>query len=682
MDQRFKLISQFKPAGDQPAAVEELARGVAGGAKDQVLLGVTGSGKTFVIANLIEKVQKPTLIISPNKVLAAQLYAEFKAFFPENAVEFFISYYDYYQPEAYVPSSDTYIEKDASINEHIEKLRLKATSSILSRRDVIIVASVSCIYNLGGPEDYQNSCILVKNAMAKGRETLIKELVDSHYERNDLEFVRGHFRVRGDTIEIFPAYADIGLRVEFFGDEIEKISEFNPIDGHILKNKDAEFIYPASHFVISQEKINIALAEIERELVERVAALKGEGKLLEAQRLDQRTRYDMEMMRLTGVCAGIENYSRILSDRAPGTRPECLMDYFNATLFGNKNDFMVIIDESHITVPQIRGMYAGDRARKETLVKYGFRLPSALDNRPLKFDEFEKLSPQTIYASATPGPYELTKTGGAFTELVIRPTGLVDPAVEVRPIKGQIDDLIVEIRSCVAKKYRVLVTTLTKRLSEDLAEYLKEKDMRVQYLHSEIDALSRIEILKNLRQGKFDVLVGINLLREGLDLPEVGLVAVLDADKEGFLRSETTLIQICGRAARNVDGKVILYADVMTGSMQRALGEMSRRRIKQIEYNKTNNITPKSIVTAVHDLQEFEYHAKEEGLVGMFRETEGEYIAPKQMHTVIGELENQMKQAADNLDFETAAIFRDRIVQLKEMSAQKKTRRNPTHSKK
>jgi excinuclease ABC subunit B len=508
--------------------------------------------------------------------------------------------------------------------------------------------------------------------MSKGRQTLIKELVDSHYERNDMEFVRGHFRVRGDTVEVFPAYADIGLRVEFFGDEIEKVSEFNPIDGHTLKDKEAEYIYPASHFVISQEKINIALSKIEQELVERVAELKKDGKLLEAQRLDQRTRYDMEMMRLTGVCPGIENYSRVLADRAPGSRPECLIDYFNAALHGNKNDYMIIIDESHITVPQIRGMYAGDRARKETLVKYGFRLPSALDNRPLKFPEFEKLSPQTIYASATPGPYELIKTGGAFTELVIRPTGLVDPEVQVRPIKGQIDDLMAEIRVCVAKKYRVLVTTLTKRLSEDLTEYLKEKDFRVQYLHSEIDALSRIEILKNLRQGKFDVLVGINLLREGLDLPEVGLVAVLDADKEGFLRSETTLIQICGRAARNVDGKVILYADVMTGSMQRALGEMTRRRVKQVEYNKVNHITPKSVVTAVHNLQEFEHHAKEEGLVGMFRETEGDYIAPKQMHTVITELENQMKQAADNLDFETAAIFRDRIVQLKEMSAQRK----------
>ncbi len=669
MEQKFKLVSPFTPSGDQPAAIEALERGMRAGRKNQVLLGVTGSGKTYTIANLIEKIQKPALIMAPNKILAAQLYAEFKAFFPENAVEYFVSYYDYYQPEAYIPQTDTYIEKDSAINDHIDRLRLKATSSLLERRDVIIVASVSCIYNLGSPDEYRDLCVSVERGTVKPRETLLAQLVAINYERNDIEFSRGKFRVRGDTVEIFPAYLETALRVEYFGDEIESIKEIHPLTGATLAKKERVFVYPAKHFVTTLPKRELAITLIRQELANRLAELKGQGKLLEAQRLDQRTRYDMEMLKETGFCHGIENYSRHLSGREPGTRPSCLIDYFVESPAVADGDFLTVIDESHITVPQIRGMYAGDKSRKQTLVDFGFRLPSALDNRPLQFPEFEHLMKSVVYTSATPGPYELQKSGGEIIDLVIRPTGLVDPAVEIRPIDNQINDLIGEITLCVNKKLRVLVTTLTKRMSEDLTDYLVEKGLNVQYLHSEIEALERIDILKNLRKGSFDVLVGINLLREGLDLPEVGLVAVLDADKEGFLRSETTLIQICGRAARNVDGRVILYADRITGSMERALSEMSRRRKKQIAYNREHGITPRTVVSAIHDLEEFQYKAKEVGLNLLVAEAGGDEITPRSLPRVIVSLEKQMRDAADRLDFETAAALRDTVKKYKEMSA-------------
>lgn len=675
MDKKFKLVSKFGPSGDQPSAINKLYNGLMEGKKHQVLLGVTGSGKTFTIANVIEKIQKPALVISPNKILAAQLYAEFKSFFPENAVEFFISYYDYYQPEAYIPQTDTYIEKDSSINDHIDRLRLKTTTSLLERRDTIVVASVSCIYNLGMPEEYKNQCVFIERGKTKSQEEFFNELVAIHYERNDIDFSRGKFRVRGDTVEIFPAYLETAIRVEFFGEEIERIREINPLTGEILSEKDRSYVYPARHFVITKPKLEQAVGNIEKELLERLAALKSEGKLLEAQRIEQRTRYDMEMMRETGFCHGIENYSRILAGRPPGSRPACLIDYFYATKDNNlsppeasDSGFLTVIDESHITVPQIRGMYEGDKSRKETLVEFGFRLPSALDNRPLKFSEFESLTGQVIFASATPGPYELEKSKEEISELIIRPTGLIDPDVVVRPIENQIKDLINEINICVKNKQRVLVTTLTKRTAEDLAEYLSEKNLKVQYLHSEIDTLERIEILKNLRLGKFDVLVGINLLREGLDLPEVSLVAVLDADKEGFLRSETTLIQISGRAARNIDGKVILYADNYTGSMNRALSEMNRRRKKQRDYNLEYNITPRSIIKAVQELDEFQYKAREQGLSNVVWEYAPEYIAPSNLPRIIKELDRQMRNAADNLDYELAAAIRDKIFELKEMS--------------
>ncbi|MCL2390307.1 MAG: excinuclease ABC subunit UvrB, partial [Endomicrobia bacterium] len=586
--ENFKLVSNFMPSGDQPAAIEELCRNYESKINSQVLLGVTGSGKTFVMANVIEKLQKPTLIISPNKILAAQTYAEFKSFFPHNAVEYFISYYDYYQPEAYIPSSDTYIEKDASINDHIDRLRLKATTSLLERKDVIVVASVSCIYNLGSPKDYQNMCVEIIAGQEKSRERLLSELVAIHYERNEIEFIRGRFRVKGDTVEIFPAYLETAIRIEFYGDTIESIKEFNPLTGEVAVKKDKSYIYPAKHFVTTGPKIERALQTIKAELDERLEVLKSQKRLLEAQRLEQRTKYDMEMLRETGFCNGVENYSRHLSGNPEGARPMTLIDYF----LQDNDDFLMIADESHISLPQIRGMYEGDRSRKQTLVDFGFRLPSALDNRPLKFPEFESLIKKFMMVSATPGVYELERSHEHIVDLIIRPTGLVDPEVIIRPIDGQIKDLMNEIQKNVDRKQRTLVTTLTKKMSEDLAGYLKEKGFKVEYLHSEIDTLTRIEILKNLRLGKFDVLVGINLLREGLDLPEVSLVAVLDADKEGFLRSEPTLIQICGRAARNVDGRVIFYADTMTGSMQRALKEMSRRRNKQLEYNEENKITP------------------------------------------------------------------------------------------
>ena len=653
-------------------AIEELVKGVEEGKHHQVLLGVTGSGKTFTIANLIERVQKPTLLISPNKILAAQLYAEFKAFFPDNAVEYFISYYDYYQPEAYIPQTDTYIEKDSSINDHIDRLRLKATSSLLERRDVIIVASVSCIYNLGSPKEYRDMCAFVEKGGRKPREQLLRELVDIHYERNDVEFSRGKFRVKGDTVEVFPAYLETGLRIEFYGDEVERIREIHPVTGETIEEKTRTLIYPARHFVMQRSEIEAALDRIKAELDERLKVMTAEGKLLEAQRLQQRTRYDMEMLKETGFCHGIENYSRLLSGRPAGTRPACLLDYFYASSMDKAGDFMVVIDESHITLPQIRGMYEGDKSRKQTLVDFGFRLPSALDNRPLQFPEFESLVPQTIFVSATPGPYELQRTKGEIVDLVIRPTGLIDPLVTIRPIENQVNDLIKEIEQCVQKKQRVLVTTLTKRMSEDLTEYLVEKGLKVQYLHSDIDTLKRVEILKNLRLGKFDVLVGINLLREGLDLPEVALVAVLDADKEGFLRSETTLIQVCGRAARNLEGRVLLYADKMTGSMKRALDEMNRRRIRQAAYNKKYNITPRSIVKAVQELEEFQYQAKEDALSYIVKDFGAEYVTPEHMPQLLKDLEAQMKEAADNLDFELAATLRDKLLSLREMNASKK----------
>ncbi|MCL2334928.1 MAG: excinuclease ABC subunit UvrB [Endomicrobia bacterium] len=665
---KFKIVSKFKPSGDQPQAIDELYHNYANGVNSQVLLGVTGSGKTFVMANLIEKLQKPTLIISPNKILAAQTYAEFKSFFPNNAVEYFISYYDYYQPEAYIPSSDTYIEKDASINDHIDRLRLKATTSLLERKDVIVVASVSCIYNLGSPKDYQNMCVEISAGKEKSRKQLLTELVAIHYERNEVEFIRGRFRVKGDTVEIFPAYLETAIRVEFFGDTIESIKEFKPLTGEVILKKDKAYIYPAKHFVTTGDKINNALGTIKEELDERLSVLKSQNKLLEAQRLEQRTKYDMELLKETGFCHGVENYSRHLSGNPPGTRPTTLIDYF----LEDNDDFLLIADESHISLPQIRGMYEGDRSRKQTLVDFGFRLPSALDNRPLRFPEFEKLIRKFMMVSATPGAYEFTRSKNNIVELIIRPTGLVDPEVVIHPIDGQIQDLMEEIKKVVAKKQRVLVTTLTKKMSEDLAAYLKEKGFRVEYLHSEIDTLTRIEILKNLRLGEFDVLVGINLLREGLDLPEVSLVAVLDADKEGFLRSEPTLIQVCGRAARNVDGRVIFYADNMTGSMQRAINEMNRRRNKQLEYNEKNNIKPKSIVKAVHDLDEFQNLSREESMSAMVAESQADYhITPKNIDGFIKSIEEQMKEAADNLDFESAAILRDKMLELKAMKSEK-----------
>lgn len=663
----FKLVSNFQPAGDQPQAIEQLTEGLLAGEKHEVLLGVTGSGKTFTMANVIANINKPVLVISHNKTLAAQLYAEFKSFFPENAVEYFISYYDYYQPEAYIPQTDTYIEKDASINEHIDRLRLKATSSLLERKDVIVVASVSCIYGLGNPKDFRDACVLIEKGRTKTREFLLQELVNIFYERNDIDFSRGKFRVRGDTIEIFPAYLETALRIELFGDKIEKISEIHPLTGKVINSKEKIFIYPAKHFVTPRPRLEEALVAIEKELKERLKELRSQGKLLEAQRLEMRTKYDLEIMRETGTCHGIENYSRHLSGRLPGERPSCLIDYFlhpvRENLSNGASNFLVFIDESHVSIPQLNGMYEGDRSRKETLVEFGFRLPSALDNRPLKFAEFESLVNQVTYVSATPGPYELKKYRNRVAEQIIRPTGLVDPQVFVRPTKGQIDNLIKEIEKHVQRKERILVTTLTKRMAEDLTEYLVGKGLKVRYLHSEIEPLERVEILKDLRKGEFDCLVGINLLREGLDLPEVALVAVLDADKEGFLRSETSLIQVCGRAARNVNGEVVLYADYLTGSMQRALTEMERRRKKQIEHNQKHNITPKTIQKAVQELEEFSYRAKEKGFA-LVREDGIEYAAKENLPRLIEQLTKQMQEAADNLDYELAAMLRDKLIEL------------------
>ncbi|MBI4056006.1 MAG: excinuclease ABC subunit UvrB [Elusimicrobia bacterium] len=657
----FKLSSPFHPAGDQPQAIQEIIRGIQENRKHQVLLGVTGSGKTYTISNVIAQINRPTLVVAPNKVLAAQLYAEFKSFFPKNAVEFFISYYDYYQPEAYIPQTDLYIEKDSAVNDQIDRLRLKATSSLISRRDVIVVASVSCIYNIGSPENYKSLCLPLETGTIQPRGKILENLIQLHYERNEVEFKRGKFRVKGNVLDIFPAYAETAVRVELQGDTLKNLWEIHPLTGKKLTSLKSLWIYPAKHFVTTPPELERALHVIDQELQERLGYFKSRGKLLEAQRLEQRTHYDMEMMRELGFCHGIENYSRPLSGRQPGDRPFCLLDYF-------PKDVFVIIDESHVSLPQVRGMYEGDRARKEVLVEYGFRLPSAMDNRPLKFNEFESLVNQTVYVSATPGPYELQKSQGLVVEQVIRPTGLVDPAVTLHPTEGQIPHLIGEIQKVTARKERVLVTTLTKKTAEDLASYLTEKKLRVRYLHSDIDALTRVEILKDLRKGLFDVLVGINLLREGLDLPEVALVAILDADNEGFLRSETTLIQIAGRAARNVNGRVILYANQMTGSMKRALSEMDRRRKKQEEYNRRHKITPRSIQKAVQELEEFQYEAKREGL-SLIRDVESKPLSKKNIPLFIKEIEKKMTEAADNLDFELAAVLRDQLFELKEMRA-------------
>ncbi len=655
----FKLQSPFKPAGDQPAAIAQLSRRLREGSRHQVLLGVTGSGKTFTAAHVISQLQRPTLVLSPNKVLAAQLYAEFKALFPENAVEFFISYYDYYQPEAYVPSTDTYIEKDSAINDRIDRLRLKCTSSLLSRKDVIVVASVSCIYNIGSPENFRSSSIPLAVGYKTSRARFIEDLVRIHYERNETEFSRGKFRVKGSIVDVFPASQETALRVELGSEKVESITEFDPLTGSRIRQRDREWIYPAKHFITPGPQLEQAFVAIEEELKERLEFFQKKGQLLEAQRLKERTRYDLEMLRQAGFCRGIENYSRPLTGRPAGERPFCLIDYF-------PKDYLLLIDESHVSIPQIGGMYEGDRSRKQTLIDFGFRLPSALDNRPLKFPEFEALAHQTVYISATPGPYELKKSRGEVVEQVIRPTGLVDPEVLVVPSEGQIEDLIARIQTHTGRKERTLVTTLTKRTAEDLTAFLAQKGLRSRYLHSDIESLERIEILKDLREGKFDVLVGINLLREGLDLPEVSLVAILGADHEGFLRSETTLIQIAGRAARNVGSSVILYADVRTGSINRALSEMDRRRKKQIEHNKLHHITPKTIVKAVSRLEEFELGAKRTGL-GVLRRTETP-LSAKEIPDLIVELASRMRAAADNLDFETAAALRDEWLELREMA--------------
>lgn len=650
----FKIHSDFKMMGDQPQAVETLANGILQGKKHQTLMGVTGSGKTFTMANIIERVQKPTLVISHNKTLAAQLHGEFKEFFPENAVEYFVSYYDYYQPEAYVPSTDTYIEKDSQINDEIEKLRHSATAALAERKDVIIVASVSCIYGLGSPLDYENQVISLRPGMEKPRNDILRKLVEIQYTRNDMAFERGNFRVRGDIIDIFPAGSDKAVRVELFGDEVESIKEMNPLTGEILGLRNHVAIYPASHYVTSKENMERALVTIEQELEERVQWFKDRGKLLEAQRIEQRTRYDMEMLREIGTCKGIENYSRHINGLAPGTRPYTLIDYF-------PEDFLLLIDESHVMLPQLRAMYAGDRSRKSSLVEYGFRLPSALDNRPLKFEEFQKLVNQVVYVSATPAEYEREMADGISAEQIIRPTGLLDPPIEVRKTEGQIDDLIGELKKTAEKGERAFVTTLTKKMAESLTDYLTGAGIRVRYLHSEVDTLERLEIIRDLRLGEFDVLVGINLLREGLDIPEVSLVAILDADKEGFLRTETSLIQTIGRAARNVDGKVVMYADGISKAMQAAIDETMRRRTIQNRYNEEHGITPKSVQKSVREVIEATKPAEEEKYKGK-KPLE---MTRKELKEFVKELEKEMKQAAADLQFERAAQLRDQIFEYK-----------------
>ena len=654
----FKIHSEYKPTGDQPQAIDKLAEGIKKGYKHQNLLGVTGSGKTFTMANVIERVQKPTLVIAHNKTLAYQLCSELKEFFPENAVEFFVSYYDYYQPEAYVPGTDTFIEKDSSINDEIDKLRHSATMALFERKDVIIVASVSCIYGLGDPIDYEQLAISLRPGMIRDRNDVMSKLVDIQYVRNDYEFKRGTFRVRGDILEIFPASSsENSIRVEFFGDEIDRITEVNALTGQVLHYLNHAYITPASHFATSEEKVKRAIVTIEEELEERLKVLKDQEKLLEAQRLEQRTRYDLEMLSEMGFCSGIENYSRHLSGRAPGSRPYTLIDYF-------PKDFLTIIDESHQTIPQIRGMYNGDRARKETLVDYGFRLPSALDNRPLRFNEFEEMMNQCVYVSATPGPYELEHTEQEV-EQIIRPTGLLDPIIEVRSIKNQIDDIINEVNGAIERGERVLITTLTKRMSEDLSRHLKEIGYKVTYMHSDVDTLERMKIIRDLRLGKVDVLVGINLLREGLDLPEVSRVCILDADKEGFLRSVTSLIQTAGRAARNADGKVIMYADTITPSMRVTIDETSRRRKIQEEYNEEHGITPKTIVKSIREVINTAIAAEETVDFKDIKDEENEFTKDE-INEMIDALKPEMYRAAEELDFEKAAEIRDKIKDLRE----------------
>lgn len=651
----FKLESKFKPTGDQPQAIEKLVKGFKEGKKCQTLLGVTGSGKTFTMANVIEQMQKPTLIISHNKTLAAQLHGEFKEFFPKNAVEYFVSYYDYYQPEAYVPSTDTYIEKDSDINDEIEKLRHSATAALFERRDVVIVASVSCIYGLGSPFDYENQMLSLRPGMEKSRQDILRKLVDIQYTRNDMVLERGSFRVRGDVIDIFPAGANNPVRIELFGDEIESIKEMNQVTGEILGMRNHVAVYPATHYVTSPESLEKAMGTIDRELEERVKWFQDRGKLLEAQRIEQRTRYDMEMLREIGTCKGIENYSRHLNGLPPGTRPYTLIDYF-------PEDFIIMIDESHVMLPQLRAMYAGDRSRKQSLVDYGFRLPSALDNRPLQFQEWEGLVNRIMYVSATPAAYEKENSGGITAEQVIRPTGLLDPEIEVRPTENQIDDLISEINSAVEKGGKAFVTTLTKKMSESLTDYLTGAGIRTRYLHSEIDTLERLEIIRDLRLGEFDVLVGINLLREGLDIPEVQLVAILDADKEGFLRTETSLIQTIGRAARNVDGKVVMYGDRISKAMQASIDETRRRRNLQQKYNEKHGITPKTIEKSVRAVIEATKLAKGED---RFKGKKPEELTRNELKKFIESMEKEMRQAADSLQFERAAELRDRIFEYK-----------------
>lgn len=654
----FRVVSPLVPKGDQPQAIEKLLEGLEKGYKHQTLLGATATGKTFVMAKIIERWQKPTLVIAHNKTLAAQLYAEFREFFPENAVEYFVSYYDYYQPEAYLPQTDTYIEKDASINDEIDRLRLAAIHALFSRRDVVIVASVSCIYSLGSPEEYGKVVIHLEKGETRRMSKILRHLIDIYYERNDYDFRRGTFRVRGDTLDIFPAYGETAYRLSFWGDEIERIVEINPLTGEIISEHSAIDIFPAKLFITPQEKLLLALQDIEAELEERLKELRDQGKLLEAQRLEQRTRYDLEMLREIGYCPGVENYSRHLSRRPPGSQPWTLLDYF-------PDDFLIFIDESHMTIPQLRAMYNGDRHRKEVLIEYGFRLPSALDNRPLSFEEFEEHMSQVIYTSATPGPYELEKSS-QVVEQIIRPTGLVDPKVIVKPTKGQIEDLIYQINERVKRGERVLVTTLTKRMAEDLADYLADMGIKVHYLHSEIYTIERVEILRDLRLGVYDVVVGINLLREGLDLPEVSLVAILDADKEGFLRSEGSLIQTIGRAARHVNGQAIMYADTITESMRRAIDETERRRRKQIAHNEAHGIVPRSIVKAVKDLTDRVRAVAEERVEYRI----SRQIPREEIKRLISELEKQMKEAAAELEFEKAAMIRDQIFDMKRALAE------------
>ena len=655
----FQLVTNFKPQGDQPGAIEALADGVMQGLKHQVLLGVTGSGKTFTMANVIAKVQKPTLVIAPNKTLAAQLYGEFKRLFPHNAVAYFVSYYDYYQPEAYVPQTDTYIAKDASINEEIDKMRHSATRSLLERRDVIIVASVSCIYGLGSPEAYQGLLLHLDRGQQIERDRVLRKLVEIHYQRSDMDFHRGTFRVRGDVVEIFPAHEEArAVRIEFFGDEVERILEIDPLWGRAVGELSRLAVYPASHYVTTRPMLEQAIKNIKVELKERLVELRGQGKLLEAQRLEERCLFDLEMLQELGYCTGIENYSRHLTGRALGEPPPCLLDYY-------PDDSLFFIDESHISVPQLQGMYRGDRSRKLTLVEYGFRLPSALDNRPLSFEEFEAVEPQVIYVSATPAEYELRKAQGVVVEQIIRPTGLMDPEISVRPAEHQVDDLIGEIRRRAERNERILVTTLTKRMAEDLTEYLTDMGIRVRYLHSDINTIERVEIIRDLRLGRFDVLVGINLLREGLDIPEVSLVSILDADKEGFLRSERSLIQTCGRAARNVAGEVILYGSEVTPSMSRAVEETKRRRLIQAEYNRAHGITPESIRKEIHNILDSVYECDYVTVPTVEEETV-EYKTVEELDRYIAELEKQMREAAAKLEFEEAAHLRDEITDLKE----------------